>query len=246
VDDDTITFEAGAATSTGNLRAANEDSHVVADRFCIVADGMGGHVAGRVASSIAASVISRHIRDAHVVDVPAIHRAVESAHREILRRGVLDDTEGMGTTIVLAAIAEAKDGTTAIAVGHVGDSRCYRYVDGDLELVTADHSLVHELVRSGRCSVADAAAHPMASVITRAVGVDQLALADITLVAALRCRLLLCSDGLSDELPGRTIGRVLAGIVDPHAAAARLVELALAGEARDNITAVVIDVVPNS
>ena len=77
----------------------------------------------------------------------------------------------------------------------------------------------------------------MANVITRAVGVEQLALAEVTLLPARRCRLLLCSDGLSDELPARTIGRVLAGIVDPHAAAARLVELALAGEARDNVTA---------
>ena len=86
----------------------------------------------------------------------------------------------------------------------------------------------------------------MANVITRAVGVEQLALAEVTMLAPRCCRLLLCSDGLSDELPVQTIGRVLAGIVDPHAAAARLVELALSGEARDNVTAVVIDVVSTS
>jgi protein phosphatase len=239
---ETITFEAGAATSTGNRRSANEDSHVVADRFCIVADGMGGHVAGGVASSVAATQIARHLADAPVIEESTLHRAVEVAHREILRRAVLDDTDGMGTTVVLAAIAHTDDGEPAIAIAHVGDSRCYRFADGELELITADHSLVHELVRSGRCSVAEAAAHPMANVITRAVGVEQLALAEVTLLPPRRCRLLLCSDGLSDELPGRTIGRVLAGIVDPHAAATRLVELALAGEARDNVTAVVIDV----
>jgi protein phosphatase len=239
---DTITFEAGAATSTGNRRSANEDSHVVATRFCIVADGMGGHVAGGVASSVAATQIARHLAGAPVIEESTLHRAVEVAHREILRRAVLDDTDGMGTTVVLAAIANTDDGEPAIAIAHVGDSRCYRFADGELELVTADHSLVHELVRSGRCSVAEAATHPMANVITRAVGVEQLALAEVTLLPPRRCRLLLCSDGLSDELPGRTIGRVLAGIVDPHAAAARLVELALAGEARDNVTAVVIDV----
>ncbi len=239
---DTITFESGAATSTGNRRSANEDSHVVAERFCIVADGMGGHVAGGVASSVAAAQIARHLATAPVIAQSTLHRAVEVAHREILRRAVLDDTDGMGTTVVLAAIATTDDGEPAIAIAHVGDSRCYRFADGELELVTADHSLVHELVRSGRCSVAEAAAHPMANVITRAVGVEQLALAEVTLLPPRPCRLLLCSDGLSDELPGRTIGRVLAGIVDPHAAATRLVELALAGEARDNVTAVVIDV----
>ena len=241
---DTIMFDAGAATSTGNRRAANEDSHVVDERFCIVADGMGGHVAGGVASSVAAAQIARHLAAASVIEESTRHRAVEVAHREILRRAVLDDTDGMGTTVVLAAIACTDDGAPAIAIAHVGDSRCYRFADGELELVTADHSLVHELVRSGRCSAAEAAAHPMANVITRAVGVEQLALAEVAMLPARRCRLLLCSDGLSDELPTRTIGRVLAGIVDPHAAAARLVELALAGEARDNVTAVVIDVVP--
>ena len=230
-------FDAGAATSTGNRRAANEDSHVVGERFCIVADGMGGHVAGGVASSVAIAQIAGHLAAAPVIEEATLHRAVEVAHREVLRRAVLDDTDGMGTTVVLAAIASTDDGSPAIAIAHVGDSRCYRFADGELELVTADHSLVRELVRSGRCSAAEAAAHPMANVITRAVGVEQLALAEVTMLPARRCRLLLCSDGLSDELPARTIGRVLAGIVDPHAAAARLVELALAGEARDNVTA---------
>lgn len=239
---DTITFDAGAATSVGNRRASNEDSHAIGERFCLVADGMGGHVAGGVASSVATAQIERHLARATVIDEATIHRAIEVAHLEVLRRAALDDTDGMGTTVVLAAAACGDDGSPAIAVAHVGDSRCYLLADGELELVTADHSLVHELLRSGRCSVAEAAAHPMANVITRAVGIEQLAQAEVTLLAARPCRLLLCSDGLSDELPARTIGRILAGIVDPQAAAARLVELALAGEARDNVTAVVIDV----
>jgi len=242
---DTITIDTGAATSPGNRRPANEDSYVVGNRFCIVADGMGGHAAGGVASSVAVAQIASHLDHAVLIDEAAIHRAVEVAHREVLRRAVLDDTDGMGTTVVLAALACTEDGSPAIAVAHVGDSRCYRFADGELELVTADHSLVSELVRTGRCTVAEAAAHPMANVITRAVGVEQLAHAEVALLPATPCRLLLCTDGLSDELPARTIGRVLAGIVDPQAAAARLVELALAGEARDNVTAVVIDVLPN-
>lgn len=241
---DTITIEAGAATSPGNRRHANEDSHVIGKRFCIVTDGMGGHAAGGVASAVAAEQIAKHLDHATVIDEPAIHRAIEVAHRAVLRRAAIDDTDGMGTTVVLAALA-VDDDSPAIAVAHVGDSRCYRFADGELDLITDDHSLVHELVRSGRCSAAEAAMHPMAHVVTRAVGIEQLAHAEVTLLDVARCRLLLCSDGLSDELPAQTIGRVLAGIVDPQAAAARLVELALAGEARDNVTAVVIDVLPN-
>ena len=242
---DTITIDAGAATSPGNRRQANEDSHVVSERFCVVADGMGGHAAGGVASLVAAAQIASHLDHALVIDEAAIHRAIEVAHREVLRRAVLDDTDGMGTTVVLAALASADDGSPAIAVAHVGDSRCYRFADGELELVTDDHSLVHELVRSGRCTPSEAAVHPMAHVVTRAIGVEHLAHAEVTLLPATPCRLLLCSDGLSDELPARTIGRVLAGIVDPQAAAARLGELALAGEARDNVTALVMDVLPD-
>src|SRR5580765_3201754 len=106
---DTITFDAGAATSTGNRRLANEDTHVVTDRYCIVADGMGGHVAGGVASSVAAAHLARHLAHAFVIDEAAIHRAVEVAHREVLHRAVLDDTDGMGTTVVLAAVACTDD-----------------------------------------------------------------------------------------------------------------------------------------
>src|SRR5262249_50007857 len=118
------------------------------------------------------------------------------------------------------------------------------YRDGELVLVTTDHSVVEELVRLGRCRADQAADHPMAHVITRAVGLEQASQADVVFLAMEPCQLLLCSNGLSNELPARTIGRILADIVDARSAADRLVELALAGDARDNITAVVIDVVP--
>jgi protein phosphatase len=242
--DSLIEFEGGAATSAGHRRAANEDSHVVGRRFAIVADGMGGHAAGGTASAIAVDVIGTRLDAARAIRVATIHEAIDAADLAIRTRAMVDDTDGMGTTVVAAVVVEGADGAPAVAVAHAGDSRCYRYKAGVLGLVTVDHSLVQQLVSAGRISSDQAASHPMANVVTRALGVDGLAFADVVLLPVEPCRLLLCSDGLSDELPAQTIGRVLAGIVDPQAAADRLLELALSGVARDNITAVVLDVAP--
>jgi protein phosphatase len=242
--DSLIEFDAGAATSAGHRRSVNEDNHVVRPLYAIVADGMGGHAAGGAASAIAVDTISARLDAAGVIRLATIHEAIDAADLAIRTRAIVDDTDGMGTTLVAAVVVEGPDGSPAIAVAHAGDSRCYRYASGVLGVVTVDHSLVQQLVSAGRISVDQAPSHPMANVVTRALGVDGLAFADVVLIPIEPCRLLLCSDGLSDELPARTIGRVLAGIVDPQDAADRLVELALSGVARDNITAVVIDVVP--
>src|SRR4051794_9177041 len=100
-----IRLDAGAVSSAGNRRAANEDCHVISDRYCIVADGMGGHAGGGVASAIATTRITRSLDEAHPIDEPAIHAAIELAHRDIVERAELDGTDGMGTTVVLAAVA---------------------------------------------------------------------------------------------------------------------------------------------
>jgi protein phosphatase len=234
---------AGAATSAGNRRLVNEDSHVTDPRFCVVADGMGGHAGGGSASAIATDVLARCLREADPLDTAAIHEAVEVAHLAIRVRAVVDDTDGMGTTLVAAVVVDIGTPGAALAIAHAGDSRCYAYGDGRLRLVTTDHSLVREMVAAGRLTEDEAAEHPMRHVVTRALGVDGMAFADVAVLAVPPERLLLCSDGLSDELTSPVIGRVLAGIVDAQAAADRLIELALAGAARDNVTAVVIDVV---
>jgi protein phosphatase len=148
-----------------------------------------------------------------------------------------------GTTVVAAVVVDIGTSGAALAIAHAGDSRCYALSNGRLRLVTADHSLVREMVAAGRLTEPEAAEHPMRHVVTRALGVDGMAFADISVLTQPPERLLLCSDGLSDELSSAVIGRVLAGIVDAQAAADRLIELALAGAARDNVTAVVIDVV---
>lgn len=240
----TVRLRAGAATSTGNRRRQNEDAHAVGERCCVVADGMGGHAAGAVAAQIAVDTLS-HAFCAAPSD-PAVHpstvRSVLAAANDAIRsRASADATPGMGTTAV-GVVVVGGGSHDRLAVFHIGDSRCYRLRDGALDLVTRDHSVVQQLVDAGRLSAHDAAQHPLANVVTRALGVDPVAEPDIALLEPWPGRLLLCSDGLSNELPARTIGRVLAGVADPHCAAQRLVALALAGCARDNLTALVLDV----
>lgn len=233
-----ICLRAGAATSTGNRRRLNEDAHAIGSRCCVVADGIGGHAAGEVASAVAvASILDALERTGSPVCREDVLLAIAAANLAVRQRAVSDATPGMGTTIVLAAAVA--DG---VAIAHVGDSRCYLLRAGELSLVTSDHSLVQELVDAGRLSADQAALHPMAHVVTRALGTDASVEPALVVLPPAPCRLLLCTDGLSDELPPRTLGRVLAGVNDPQHAAERLIGIALAGPARDNVTALVVDV----
>jgi protein phosphatase len=244
-----LLLRSGRASATGNRRRRNEDASGAADRVAVVADGMGGHAAGEVAASIAVASVLHELRTADrraIAGIDPIHAAVAAANDAIRAEARRAGTAGMGATLVGAAVVRAGGSERAhetVAVFHVGDSRCYRLHDGVLRLVTRDHSLVQQLVDAGRLAATDAAAHPMANVVTRALGPDPVVATDVALLGAAPGRLLLCSDGLSDEIPARTIGRVLAGIADPQAAAERLVELVLAGAARDNVTALVVDTV---
>jgi protein phosphatase len=223
----------------GNRRHLNEDSYLAGPTFHVVADGMGGHRAGDVASALAVGVFRQAtwpLRPS-VVD---IERLLMHVNVSISVRAEADRTFGMGTTIVGAVHVVAEHGGCAIAVFHVGDSRCYRLHAGVLTLLTRDHSHVQDLVDAGRIEPSAVALHPMRNVITRALGSDD-GEADITVIEGCVGRLLLCSDGLTAEVDAATIGRVLAGVDDPQAAADRLVELALAGTADDNVTALVVD-----
>lgn len=225
---------AGWATSPGHRRDLNEDALLTGPHWFAVADGMGGHRAGDVASTIAVDVLTGHA--VPVATTEAVRRAVRDANATV-RTAATGPRAGMGTTVV--GVAPLDSG--AVAVFHVGDSRCYRLHDGALTLVTSDHTHVQELVTDGLLDVGDAASHPLRNVVTRAIGVDPEVSVDVVVLDPPVGRLLLCSDGLSGELPPRRIGRVLAGIRDPHAAAHRLVELVLEGPARDNVSAIVLD-----
>lgn len=200
-----------------------------------VADGMGGHRAGDVASTITVDVLAGHATATTTVE--AVRRAIADANATV-RSAATGPRAGMGTTVVGAA--PLADGS--VAVFHVGDSRCYRLHDGVLTLVTTDHTHVQELVDGGLLDADEAPGHPLRNVVTRAIGVNPEVAADVVVLAPPVGRLLLCSDGLSGELTPRIIGRVLAGVADPARAAHRLVELVLDGPARDNATAVVLDV----
>jgi protein phosphatase len=226
-------LNAGACTAPGHRRLLNEDAWICGPTWFAVADGMAGHPSGAAASAIAIDVLREHPAPSTLEEIGT---AIDDANTRIRAAAHRDATTGMGTTLVLAAGLD--DG---VAVGHIGDSRCYQLVGGALRLVTHDHSHVQELVDLGRITAEAAGRHRLRHVVTRALGVDGVARAELVHLPQPVGRLLLCSDGLTAELSSRTIGRVLSGVGDAQVAAERLVELALGGEARDNLTAIVVD-----
>jgi serine/threonine protein phosphatase PrpC len=225
---------AAGLTDTGRRRRQNEDAFVCEPPLFAIADGMGGAQAGELASRLAAAAIEE--AGAAVGDEAGVAGAVRAANARIFERSLTDPAvAGMGTTATVALVDEHA-GTLTLA--HVGDSRAYRYRGGELEQLTTDHSLVAELVRSGRLTEAEAAVHPHRSVITRALGTE----ADVE-VDTLSLELepgdlvLLCSDGLSAMVRDDEIARLLEGSDrDPHVSAERLVRAANAAGGEDNVT----------
>ena len=150
----------GAATDVGQVRTNNEDTSLVTEDLFVVADGMGGHAAGEVASQVAVAALRANFVD-HTVD--GLRSAVEEANRAVFEQQAGDpDLEGMGTTVVVIARV-GDDGRDELAFASVGDSRIYRFRDGELEQITDDHTLVDEMVRDGRLSPEEAAATPAAT-----------------------------------------------------------------------------------
>ncbi len=226
---------AGATSDVGQVREKNEDSFLVDDRLALfaVADGMGGHRGGAVASSTSLEALR-----ASVASGDEISDAVQSANDAVFE-AASDDPElaGMGTTLTAAV---AIDGSTLL-VGHVGDSRAYLVRGDDMAQVTEDHSLVEELVREGRLTRAQADVHPQRSIITRALGVEPIIAVDLYAIRPENGdRLVLCSDGLTTMLRDREIVGILRAESDPRAAADLLVDAANEAGGEDNITAVVI------
>jgi protein phosphatase len=229
----------GARTDVGRVRRANEDSYLVKEPVFVVADGMGGHLAGDIASSTAVSAIEGHLSDAAPDRPESFVALVRGANRAIWERAQGDSgLRGMGTTCTLLYLDEA---TAHIA--HVGDSRAYRLRDGSLEQLTEDHTLVARMVREGKLAPEEAEHHPQRSIITRALGVDADVAVDL-IVIDLRPgdRLLLCSDGLSSMIAESSITDVLEGEERPQAAADALVDLANEAGGEDNVTVLIIDV----
>ena len=223
-----------AASDPGKRRLRNEDAYVVEPPLFAVADGMGGAQAGEIAAKIAASVLRESSGETAVVEL------IKEANRRVYQAAAGDKARsGMGTTIT-AAIVE--DGS--VQIGHVGDSRAYRIRDGELEQLTEDHSLVAELVRSGKLSPEEADVHPQRSVITRTVGTDPDVDVDMFSVDALPGDVfIICSDGLTTMVDDRSIlGIVQKNRASLDKAVRALVDAANKGGGEDNITIVLFEI----
>jgi PPM family protein phosphatase len=238
----TLVLRYAVRSDVGLLREGNEDSAYAGPHLLAIADGMGGHAAGEVASSVAIEAIEGLDRD----DVPgdqllkALADAVAAANSTLHAMSVEDPSvEGMGTTLTALLWA---GGTVAIC--HIGDSRAYLLRDGDFRQITRDHTLVQSLVDDGRLSPAQAATHPQRSLVMRALQSGTEAEPDLrTLEGKKGDRYLLCSDGLSDVVTEETLHRALMRYPDRDQAVQQLIDLAIRGGGPDNITCIVADVV---
>ncbi|NTW29467.1 MAG: Stp1/IreP family PP2C-type Ser/Thr phosphatase [Coriobacteriia bacterium] len=226
-----------ALTDIGRVRSHNEDSVLAQPPLFVVADGLGGHEAGEVASSIAVQMLRDHAP--RRADSKALARAVRLANREVIRSAREGHGRaGMGTTMTAAIIEGAH-----IAIAQVGDSRAYLLHAGHLDRITEDHSMVADLIRRGQLTEAEARYHPNRSVITRALGTDANMTADtFDIDAAAGDRLLLCSDGLTGMLEDAGIAEILSTYHDPGAAAHALIDAANNAGGHDNISVAIVDI----
>ena len=227
----------GSRTDVGLVRDHNEDSLTVTPPLFAVADGMGGHAAGEVASEVAIQSLVVHAP--HTADGDDLARAVVEANRAVIRaarEGL--GRRGMGTTVTAAVL----DGSRLV-IAQVGDSRAYLLHQDRLQAVTRDHSLMADLIESGQITPEQAKTHPQRSVITRALGSDPNTLPDIyEMTVEEGDRLLLCSDGLSGMVDDDLLESTLVRVGNPQKCADTLVEEALAAGGHDNVTAIVVDV----
>ena len=227
----------GSRTDIGCLRDHNEDSLVVTPPLFAVADGMGGHAAGEVASEIAVRVLSE-LAPEHP-DGEALGRAIEEANRAVIQaahegRG----RQGMGTTMTAAMLEGER-----LVIAQVGDSRAYLLHQGKLQQLTRDHSLMADMIEAGQLTPEEARTHPQRSVITRALGSDVHLHPDIYEInVETGDRLLVCSDGLSGMVFDDQIENTLRRVQDPQRCASQLVNEAIAAGGHDNVTVIVADV----
>lgn len=237
----TLSLHYAASSNVGLRRDGNEDSGYAGPRLLAVADGMGGHAAGEVASAVIIATLAPLDEDAPGSDLLAALREAVLKANDRLREMVAADgrLEGMGST--LSALLATGN---RLGIVHVGDSRAYLLRDGEFTRITRDHTLVQTLVDQGRLAAEDADSHPQRSLLTRALD----GRADVELDLSIRevragDRYLLCTDGLSGVVSEQTMVAEALSLAEPEDAVARLIELALRAGGPDNVTAVVADVV---
>lgn len=229
-----------AQTDRGYRRSVNEDSVLARTPIFSVADGMGGHEAGDIASAAVVNRLAERL-DEPFVGPEAIVDSLRTAVADMA--GTADIGElGMGTTVTGIALT-TRGGTPFWLVFNIGDSRVYQLIDRQLDQLTVDHSLVQQLIDSGQLAAEDAEQHPHANVITRAVGFNEDPTPDFWLIPiVLGSRLLVCSDGLTKELTPHGIRHFLELGATPAEAATKLMDAALGNGGRDNVSVIVIDV----
>ncbi len=233
----TTQVDSGAATSVGTVRRTNEDNWLVTEFVYAVADGMGGHAAGAVASGIATQVLSS-IGGSNCT-ANGIVRAISQANTEILLQAARNPAQaGMGTTIT--GLCLSADGHEWLGF-NVGDSRVYELSRDGMRQLSIDHSEVQELMDAGMISPAEALTHPSRNIITRSLGTTPAPEVDLWTMPAIGVHtFLICSDGLTNELSDKEISEILRGSANPQGAADDLVRRAEIAGGRDNITVVVV------
>lgn len=238
----------GSVTDVGRVREANQDAMLARPPVFVVADGMGGHAGGEVASALVVEELAR------VPAGPWDPRSGAQAVVDALSRGQVRlrryaGSQGRrgahaGTTVVVALLAAEEDGTPCWVIGHLGDSRAYAVGPHGLEQLTRDHSVVQELLDGGLITSDELADHPERHVITKAISAQESPEPDLAVVPVVTAgRLLLCSDGVHGMLSDDQIAEVLAAEPEAGDAATALVRAALEAGGQDNATAVVVDVV---
>ena len=245
-----LTLAIGAATDTGNQRGQNEDAHIAKQNLFAVADGMGGHNAGEVASAMAIEHL-RGIALSGVSSAEAFAQVVRDLNGAIYASATsTNDQRGMGTTLTAAALLQSTNDTdqpSQIVIANVGDSRTYLLRSGELRQMSVDHSYVQELVTEGLLTVDEARTHPRRNIVTRALGIDEQVSVDTWTIPMFDGdRFMLCSDGLVDEVPLDEITEMMREHSTPQQVAERLVTAAKRHGGRDNITVIVVDVNVNA
>jgi protein phosphatase len=239
-----LTIRHGVATDTGNVRAQNEDAFFASSTLFAVADGMGGHNAGEVASSLTTQLLGALPQGA--VSTPeAFVEVVQQINQSIYEAATATtEQRGMGTTLTALTVVANDDGAEPphMVLANVGDSRAYLLRDGQLRQLSVDHSYVQELVTEGLLTADEARTHPRRNIVTRALGIDIAVSVDSSVIPIIAGdRFMLCSDGLVDEVPPSEIESLCLLQANPGDAANALVAAAKKHGGRDNITVIVID-----
>ncbi len=235
-------LRSGSATHVGRVRTVNQDLPLERPNLYAVADGMGGHVGGEVAARVAVETLDQAFDRAPTVE--GLRDAFSEANAAVWHESQANaDLRGMGTTLTAMALVGGTGGRDVLALANVGDSRAYVFSEDELVQVTDDHSLAEERMRHGEMTEAEAAVHPQRHILTRALGVSAEVDTDMwELELHSGDRVLLCSDGLSNEVGTDEMADVLRSVDDPEEAARRLVEVANEHGGADNITVLVVDV----